>query len=193
MTKSYLSKTLILSFGLSAVFQCFSQSASTDYRRSSLTMVLIENQGLGKNKQMVTNSYYSNPFPDKYNNHEIADKVFNPDALKLSTSDYLNAGFYKDTLKTTKQFLLAKKKPFNPLRYLGKDSSMAVQEPSKEELLNIYIQKYIKEKNLAKQVVSTWFDRKPDGSMSWDVISKRGMYSASAEKLDDSKKMDYKS
>lgn len=183
-----LKKTTFLLFLSSSIFHSFSQSAITDYRRSSLTMVLIENQGLGKNKQMVTNSYYQNPFPDKYNNHEIADKVFNPDALKLTTSDYLNAGFYKDTLKTAKQFLLAKKKPFNPIRYLGKDSSMAVQEPSKEELLNIYIQKYITEKKLAKQIVASWFERKSNGEMTMQLIKNRGKYSASAANLENNNK-----
>ena len=189
MKQNYLMKTFILFSILICSYECISQSSSTDYRRSSLTMVLIENSGLGKSKEMVTNSYYSNPFPDKYNKHEIADNVFNPDALKLTTSDYLKAGFYKDTLKTLKDFLGAAKKPLNKLRYVTADSSKAVQEPTKEELLNIYIQKYIDEKKLAKQVVATWFDRKPDGKMSWDVISKRGMYSASAEKLENSKKM----
>lgn len=161
----------------------------TDYRRSSLTMVLIENENLGKNKKLIAGSYYSNPFPDKYNNHEIDDKVFSTASMKLTTKDYLDAGFYKDTLKTMKEFLSALKQPLNPLRYVTPDSTKAVQEPSNQELLNIYIQKYIKEKDLAKKTVASWFDRKPDGTMSWDVIRKRGMYSASAEKLDGAKSM----
>jgi hypothetical protein len=176
-------KLFILFFAGLVSTQVFSQSV-TNYRRSSLTMVLIENENLGKNKQLVTDSYYAKPFPDKYNNHVISDKVFSTAAMKLTTNDYLNAGFYKDTLKTMKDFLSALKQPLNPLRYVTADSSKAVQEPNPKELLNIYIQKYINEKNLAKQTVATWFDRKPDGTMSWDVIKERGMYSASAEAKD---------
>ena len=156
----------------------------TNYRRSSLTMVLIENENLGKHKQLVTDAYYSKPFPEKYNNHLISDKVFSTAAMKLTTNDYLDAGFYKDTLKSMKEFLSALKKPLNPLRYVTPDSSKAVQEPNQKEIINIYIQKYINEKKLAKQTVATWFDRKPNGDMSWDVIKERGMYSASAEAKD---------
>ena len=153
-----------------------------DYRRASLTMVLIENENLGKSKQIVTKSYNSNPFPDKYNNHQIADKVFDPSKLKLTTQDYLDAGFYIDTLKTPKDFLGALKKPLNPLRYVAKDSSKAVLEPTPEELNNIFIQKYIKEKGLARQIVSSWFNIKPDGNFDWELIKERGKYSASAQK-----------
>lgn len=176
-------KLFILFFTGLLSTQLMGQSV-TDYRRASLTMVLIENENLGKNKKLVTDSYYAKPFPDKYNKHEINDKAFSTVAMKLTTKDYLNAGFYKDTLKSMKEFLSALKQPLNPLRYVTADSSKAVQEPSQQELLNIYIQKYITEKNLAKQTVATWFDRKPDGTMSWDVIKERGMYSASAQAKD---------
>jgi hypothetical protein len=155
-------------------------SVNTDYRRSSLTMVLIENNELGNLKDLVTKSYYSNPFPDKYNEHQIADKLFDPNKLKLTTQDFLSAGFYKDTLKTPKDFLIALKKPLNAIRYVTPDSTKAVQEPTQEQLLNIYISKYINEKKLAKQTVASWLNRTPNGDMDWSEIIKRGKYSASA-------------
>jgi hypothetical protein len=157
------------------------------YRRSSLTMVLIEDDKLGKSKDLVIKAYESNPFPDKYNNHVIKDKKFDPGKVKITTEDYLNSGFYKDTLRSPKDFLMAKKKPFNTIRYLKADNSEAVLEPSSEELLQIYLDKYIKEKDLAKQVVGTWFNRTENGKMDFDVIKERGKYSASAEKLDEAK------
>lgn len=184
MNKFFLKKTIVLLFLSGSVTQSYSQNSPTDYRRSSLTMVLIENNKLGKDKDLITKAYYANPFPDKYNNHIISDKVFDPEKLKLTVQDYLDAGFYKDTLKTVKDFLGAVKKPLNPLRYVAIDSSKAVQEPSPEELNNIYIQKYIKEKGLAKQIVSSWFNLKPDGNYDWELIKERGRYSASAQKID---------
>ena len=36
----------------------------TKYRRSNLTMVLVEDNDLGKSKDMVINAYNANPFPD---------------------------------------------------------------------------------------------------------------------------------
>lgn len=157
-----------------------------DYRRSSLTMVLIEDD-LGKSKDLIIKSYEANPFPDKYNNHEIKDKKFDPSSMQLTIEDYQRAGFYNDTLRTMKDFLMAKKKPLNSIRYVAADSSAAVLEPTKKELLQIYLDKYIREKDLAKQLVATWFNRKDDGSMDWSVIQERGKYSASAEKRDDAK------
>lgn len=164
------------------------QPDAVKFRRSSLTMVLLENDDLGKNKEMVTKSYYANPFPDKYNNHVLSDKVFNPAKMKLDKFDYLKSGFYKDTLKTMKDFLLAKKKIFNTIRYVAADSSRAVLEPSKEELTNIYIDKYIRDKNLAKQMVSTWFNRKSDGSMDWEYLKEKALYSAREDEKSDQSK-----
>ncbi len=156
---------------------------TTNYRRSSLTMVLIEDD-LGKSKDLIIKSYEDNPFPDKYNKHDIKDKKFDPSSMKLTIEDYKSAGFYNDTLRTTKDFLMAKKKPNNAIRYLTDDKSAAVLEPTKKELLQIYLDKYISEKDLAKQVAATWFNRKDDGSMNWELIKERGMYSAAEFKKD---------
>lgn len=157
-----------------------------EYRRSSLTLVLIEDD-FGDSKDMIVSSYESYPFPDKYNLHQIEDKRFIPSSLILTEDDYKIGGFYLDTLKTFKDFMVALKKPLNTVRYITADSSMAVLEPNEKEILQMQIDKYIREKKLAKQIVSTWFNRSSDGQMDWSVIQERGMYSASAEKLDDAK------
>ena len=56
---------------------------------------------------------------------------------------------------------------------------------SKEELTNIYIDKYIRDKNLAKQMVSTWFNRKSDGSMDWEYLKEKALYSAREDEKSD--------
>jgi hypothetical protein len=153
----------------------------TKYRRSNLTMVLVEDNDLGKSKDMVINAYNSNPFPDKYNQHIIQDKKFSTDLIKLSISDYKNAGFYNDTLKTPLDFIKAAKRPFNPITKLNAEGTLGVVEPSKPELINMYIDKYIKEKKVAKQIAATWFNRKPNGDMDWELLKERAMYSATAD------------
>lgn len=157
-----------------------------DYRRSSMTMVLIEDDDLGKSKDLVIKSYNSYPFPDKYNKHEIADKKFDASAIKLTDAEFLAAGFFKDTFKTPMDFLKAAKYPLRPLRYLKADSSVAVQGPDKAELLQLKLQKYISQKNIARQMFDTWFNRKGD-SLNIALLLERGKYSASAEKMDDAK------
>ncbi|GHU95033.1 hypothetical protein FACS1894156_4030 [Bacteroidia bacterium] len=52
------------------------------YRRSSLSMILIENNF--PNKNAVMKSWNNYPFPDKYNHHDIAVKTVNLGNLKLS-------------------------------------------------------------------------------------------------------------
>jgi hypothetical protein len=151
------------------------------YRRSTLSTILIEDNDLGKSKDMVINAYNSNPLPDKYNLHNIKDKKFAPELLKLTTEDFKNAGFYLDTLKKPIDFIKANKKPFNKLRTLNPEGTIAVMEPSKEELTNIYIDKYIKEKKIAKQIVASWYNRTTDGKMNWDLLKERALYSATAD------------
>ncbi len=60
----------------------FAQESQKDmkeikYRRSSLHTILIESSGFPK-KDQVINAYYGAPFPDKYDNHNIGAKSFNP-------------------------------------------------------------------------------------------------------------------
>lgn len=156
----------------------------TKYRRSSMNMVLLESSALGKSRDMVVEAYNANPFPDKYNKHEVKASDFNIDKMNLTTEDYLSSGYYKDTLTKLLDIMKASVNPLRQLRYLNADSTKALQEPSANQKLGIYIDKYIRENNLAKSMAATWFNRTPDGKMNWDLIQERGMYSASAEQKD---------
>ena len=160
---------------------------TTKYRRSSLTMVLVENNDLGRNKDMVVNAYNAFPFPDKYNLHKIVDNKLNTTdkQMILSIDDYRKAGFYKDTLKTPMDIIKAKSKnPLNKIKYFDETNTKAFLEPTREEIVNIQINKYIKEKNIAKQMIASWYNRKSDGKMDWDLWKQRAAYSASQSEKD---------
>lgn len=47
------------------------------YRRSSLHTILLESDRFPY-KDTVIRAYYKAPFPDKYNNHDVGEKSFNP-------------------------------------------------------------------------------------------------------------------
>ena len=163
------------------------EDKTTKYRRSSLTMVLVENNDLGRNKDMVVNAYNAFPFPDKYNLHKIVDNKLNTTdkQMILSIDDYRKAGFYKDTLKTPMDIIKAKSKnPLNKIKYLDETNTKAFLEPTREEIVNIQINKYIKEKNIAKQMIASWYNRKSDGKMDWDLWKQRAAYSASQSEKD---------
>jgi hypothetical protein len=71
----------------------------TKYRRSSLHTILIESSNFPK-KDQVINAYYSAPFPDKYDNHNIGAKSFNPakyttDTVESKTPEVIEK-YFKD-------------------------------------------------------------------------------------------------
>lgn len=171
-------------FSILFVANSFAQEDITKYRRSSLSMILIESPSLGKSRDLVVNAYKSNPFPDKYNKHNSGAGAFNLNEMELTTEDYLASGFYQDTLRKFTEMLKAAANPLRELRYLAADSSAAIQEPSAKQMRQIYLDKYIRDNNLAKSMAGTWFNRTEDGSMNWELVKERGMYSASAEDKD---------
>lgn len=71
----------------------------TKYRRSSLHTILIESSNFPK-KDQVINAYYNAPFPDKYDNHNIGAKSFNPakyttDTVESKTPEVIEK-YFKD-------------------------------------------------------------------------------------------------
>lgn len=55
------------------------------YRRSSLHTMIMESENFPY-KETVLNAYYNAPFPDKYNDHTIEGKSFNPLMYRRSAS-----------------------------------------------------------------------------------------------------------
>jgi len=182
-----MNKKLLFTLFLGIFINAFSQSP-TDYRRSSLAFVLLENPNLGKSRDLVVNACNTHAFPIQFNEHKLSDSRFEVEKIQLTDKDYIAAGWYIDTLKTPGDFLKAMKKPLNPLRFLNPEQTIAVQEPTEAQLLQIKLSVYIREKELAKQVVATWFNRDPQtGKMDFNELMHRGLYSASAEKQDELK------
>ena len=176
-------KLLLKLFLITSFTSVFAQTNALEYRRSSLSLIISESDKL-PSKQQILNSWNSRKFPDKYNNHDVGVNSVNIDLINLSDKDLMDAGFLKDTLKTTMQLLKALTKN---VKYLDAEQSKAVIIPSEDEEFKLKIDKFIKEKDFAKSLVSKWFNRKQDGYMDWELIKERGKYSASAEKLDDAK------
>jgi hypothetical protein len=177
--KKFLLFALFTGFSLSA------QEAASDmkYRRSSLSMVLIESENF-PNKDAVMSSWGNYPFPDKYNKHNVDTKSVNLDAIKLTDSELLAAGFLKDTLKNPLQLLKAAVKP---VRYLNSEQTIAVVLPSENEEYRLKIDKMIKESKLANKLVASWFNLK-DGKFDMSVIEQRGSYNASQLDFGNAKK-----
>jgi len=130
------------------------------YRRSSLHTIIVESEKFPY-KDTVLNAYYNAPFPDKYNNHTIGEKSFNPQNYPLTTEE--KAGLYKEKSK------------------MGKLASNAaeIKTDSAEIELPAKIGKYIKQDKIANKLVAKWFNRQADGSFDMNLIGERGSYNAS--------------
>jgi hypothetical protein len=162
----------------------------TEFRRSSLSMILLESDNL-PNKDAVMGSWNSYPFPDQYNKHDIALKSVKIEDIKLTDEDLLAAGMLKDTLKMAPKITLAEKAyqaamsneltkgSAFPLRYLNAEKTIAVKLPNEKQEYQVKIDKIIKEKKLANQLVSSWFNVGSNGP-NMNLISERGFYNASA-------------
>lgn len=174
----------LLLFATATMLIAVHMSAQNDnqdekYRRSSLSMILIESDAF-PNKESVIKSWNNYPFPDKYDKHDITTKSVNLKSIELTQQDILDAGYYKDTLKTFIQILGALKNIENQLVYLNPEQTIAVEVPGEMKITQLKINKILKDNEIAKQMVSTWFNRSSDGTQDdFDVIAKRGKYNAS--------------
>jgi hypothetical protein len=130
------------------------------------------------NKKTVVKAYVDHPFPDKYNKHTVGKESFDPNSIILTDNLLMKAGYLKDTLKTKMQILKAIGS-LKKLKFVKKDSSMALILPSEGEEQMLKLNTFISQTQLAKQLVAKWFNRTPEGKMDYEMIKDRGLYSAS--------------
>jgi hypothetical protein len=75
---------ILLVAGSTGFAQSNKELTDIKYRRSSLHTILIESDNFPK-KDIVITAYNNAPFPDKYDNHAIGEKSFNP--MKYAAAD----------------------------------------------------------------------------------------------------------
>ncbi|MDI1315787.1 hypothetical protein [Flavobacterium sp.] len=149
----------ILGFTNFALAQSQNATNEIKYRRSSLHTMVIESDKFPK-KDVVLNAFNNAPFPEKYNDHQIGAKSFNPNNYTLSAEE--KATIYK---------------PSKVGKFLTAAAEIKTDSVSKE--LPIRIQKYLDKEKIANKLVAKWFDRKDDGSFDSRLIEDRGVFNAS--------------
>jgi hypothetical protein len=158
MKKSILAFSLF-TFVLSSFAQTQEKPVDVKYRRSSLHTMLIESDNFPK-KEVVINAYYNAPFPEKYNNHTIGDKTFNP--LNYTLTAVEKARIYK--LSKMDSIIAA---------------SAKIKIDSVDKELPFRIEKYLSKEKIANKLVAKWFNRQADGSFDWNLVAERGVFNAS--------------
>ena len=125
------------------------------YRRSSLDIILVES-GKYPYKDTVIKAYNEAPFPDKYNEHIVGERSFDPKKYPVSNVERIAAGI---------------KETNNKKDTLG--SERAKDMP-------IIIKKHFEAEKTANKLVAKWFHRSEDGAFDMSLIGERGFYDASA-------------
>ena len=128
------------------------------FRRSSLHTMVIESDKFPK-KDVVINAFNNAPFPEKYNDHQIGVKSFNPSNYTLTAEE--KATIYK----TSKLGAFA-------------SSATGIETDSLSKELPLRIQKYLTKEKIANKIVAKWYNRQSDGSFDDELIAERGIFNA---------------
>ncbi len=155
-----LTAIAIVAFATATVAQTKSATTDVKYRRSSLHTMIVETEKF-PNKDVVVNAFNNAPFPEKYNNHSIANKSFDPSDYPLTKAE--KATIFKEQSKAGK--------------LATSSTNITIDTAAKE--LPLKIQKYLNEKKIANQLVAKWFNRQADGTFDMSLIQERGFYNAS--------------
>ena len=152
MKKKSLILTMVVSIGLATTLMAQTKDGATEikYRRSSLHTILIESENFPR-KETVLKAYNNAPFPDKYNDHTIGAKSFEPKKYAITDEERAAA---------------------------GKKKSVAGKADNERADMPLVINKYFKENKVANQLAAKWFNRQADGSFDMSLIGERGYYDA---------------
>ncbi len=158
MKQTIITTCLFLS-AISTFAQTQDKPVDVKYRRSSLHTMVIESENF-PNKEVVLKAFNTAPFPEKYNEHTIGQKSFNPVKFTLTSEE-------KDSVY----------KPNGKGMLSQMASALTTDSVVKE--MPYRIQKYFTKEKVANKLVSKWFNRQADGSFDWNLIADRGVFNAS--------------
>ncbi|MCG9791167.1 hypothetical protein [Flavobacterium algicola] len=156
--------TMSLITGLVSYAQSDNDLQDIKYRRSSLYTILLESDAFPK-KDKVINAYNNAPFPDKYDNHNLSEKSFDPKKYTVTKEERESSGQKQSKLGGFTKGLVSEATG-------GIVDSTEVDMP-------ILIGKYFEQNKTANKLVGKWFDRQVDGTFDIDLIGKRGLINAS--------------
>ena len=141
------------------------QDVKEGYQRSSLHIINIENLNFD-NAAKVQASYNKYPFPDKYDDHRISNNSVNLGAYKLTQEE-------KDALGIKDSEL------GNALSGALSSATAGILENNSQ--VKNELDKYIKDKKIAQDLVKKWYSIKDDGAFDFSVFNERIKLSMSEE------------
>lgn len=162
--KSLIFSLLLLIFS----FIGFSQTdaKAVKYRRSSLYMIMLDDKGL-VNADLIKTTFNGMPIPDKFNDHSLKSRSFDPSTLVLTEEEKKLVD-----KKSNKLGSFAKS--------LANEATGGLVDTTDTKYLPVKFDKYFSENKIARDLVAKWFNRNEKGTFNMNLISERGSYDASA-------------
>ncbi len=139
-----------------------SDKQTTKYRRSSIYTIMLDDAGLVK-ADTIKDAFMKSPVPDKYNDHNLTIRSFNPKDIKLTDAE-------------------RKSKGDNAGSKFGKtlmnNTSGGLVDTTDVKDLPLIISKFLNQNNIARGMVAKWFDRNEKGTFDMNLIGDRGSWDA---------------
>lgn len=171
------------------------------YRRSSICLIMIDEDKMPQ-RDVIKKAFLSLPIPDKYYDHNIANRIFSTDSMTITPEDIaayelaVQAGVLSEKEAEAEEAAeygsvegdkSKKKGGFGKM--LGgvakgvakgavSDVSNGLIDTSSKEDYAIKTYKYLLQQNVAKQLFDRWFVT-PEGVLAVDTMQRRGLYDAS--------------
>ena len=156
MNKKNLLLALVACVGFINTTFSQTEAVNVKYRRSSLHTIIVESENFPR-KDVVLKAYQNAPFPDKYNDHSIGDKSFDPAKYPLTAEE--KSGLYK----SSKMGKLA-----------ASTGEVTIDSVNRE--LSVRIEKYLAQEKIANKLIAKWFNRQDDGSFDMNLIGERPLW-----------------
>lgn len=175
-------KKLFLSVCVCLIAATSVYASEVKYRRSSIYSIMALNPEFAAStekaaaKAQVEKSFLAAPVPDKYDDHNLGQRVIDLNAITVTPEEI--AAMENQSGKKKKK--------------IGKLASSAASEATggvvggiDENEVAAKLQKWLNENHIANQLVGKWYNESTvdkDGSFfNYDLISERGLYDASAQ------------
>ena len=152
-------------------------SINTNYQRSSLALFLMEDVGMPM-KDTILQSFNTAPFPDKFNNHNVAVRSF--ERCTTLTEEDQAAFDAPVNLATSQNAAEAPKKKgmFGKfLKAAASDASGGVVGATSKDEMAVSANKFLVDQKIAKQMFDKWF-LDSAGNFSLALAQERGLYNA---------------
>jgi hypothetical protein len=149
-----------------------------EYKRSSLYTIILDDHGLmdTAKARIIKETFFETPLPEKFNDHNLHIRTFNPTHIRVTESDILAV------TGTQKK----KKGSFGKiLKSLAGDVTGGLVDTTDTRRLPAVFMKFFDENNISNLLLAKWYNAKEeyDSTMNsyfdMELIQKRGFYNAS--------------